>query len=52
MGEVIDITEYLRIKKNLEKEGKPVDNLPEKIERIRASIERLDKLMKDLKEGK
>lgn len=53
---VVDLTEYLRLKKNLEKEGKPLSaqsqvSLYERAERIKASIARIELLMKELKTG-
>lgn len=55
-GTVIDLTEYLRLKKNLEKEGKTLSpqaqiSLYERAERIKASIARIELLMKELKTG-
>jgi hypothetical protein len=49
MGELINLEEYLKIKRNLEREGKPVNDLTEKIKRIRESIARLDALAKELR---
>jgi hypothetical protein len=53
---VVDLTEYLKLKKNLEQQGRPLDKdaqaqLNQRIIRIRESIARIDKLMRELRNG-
>lgn len=54
---VVDLTEYLKLKQGLEKQGRPLDKdaqaqLHQRIIRIRESIARIDRLMQELKQGK
>lgn len=51
---VVDLTEYLKLKKNLEQQGRPLDKdaqaqLNQRIIRERESIARIDKLMQELR---
>lgn len=51
---VIDLTEYIKLKRNLEKQGKPFapdqqDQFNQRVIRIRESIARIDRLMKELR---
>lgn len=51
---VIDLTEYIKLKQGLEKQGRPLDKdaqaqLHQRIIRIRESIARIDKLMHELR---
>lgn len=50
---VIDIEFYRSIRDGLKKEGRPAEgpDFQLRIRRIKESIERLDRLMKELKEG-
>lgn len=54
---VIDLTEYIKLKQGLEKQGRPLDKdaqaqLNQRIIRIRESIARIDRFMQELKQGK
>lgn len=52
---VIDLTEYIKLKQGLEKQALDKDaqaQLNQRIIRIRESIARIDRLMKELKQGK
>lgn len=53
---VIDLTEYIKLKRGLEKEGRPIPadaqaEFNRRVMRIKESIERIDKLAKELREG-
>lgn len=48
---VVSLTEYINIKRGLEREGRTLSpELNQRILRIRESIDRVDKLIKELRE--
>ncbi len=54
MSNVIDLTEYIKIKKGREQQGRPLSEdaqaeFNRRVMRIKESIERIDKLAKELR---